>query len=91
MFSRLLMGPACDLFGPRLASSALSILTASAVFATSLASSPQDFILLRFLIGLSIGNFVSNQFWMSPMFSSNVVVLANGFAAGWTNVGSGAT
>ncbi|XP_026425390.1 high affinity nitrate transporter 2.5-like isoform X3 [Papaver somniferum] len=85
--SRLLMGPACDLFGPRLASSALSILTAPIVFATSLASSPRDFILLRFLIG----NFVSNQFWMSSMFSGNVVGLANGFAAGWANVGSGAT
>ncbi|MCL7038819.1 hypothetical protein MKW94_019404 [Papaver nudicaule] len=91
IFSRLLMGPACDLIGPRLASSALSILTAPIVFATCLASSPRDFILLRFLIGFSIGNFVSNQFWMSSMFSSNVVGLANGFAAGWANVGSGAT
>ncbi|XP_026413304.1 high affinity nitrate transporter 2.5-like isoform X1 [Papaver somniferum] len=91
IISRLLMGPACDLFGPRLASSALSILTAPIVFATSLASSPRDFILLRFLIGFSIGNFVSNQYWMSSMFSGNVVGLANGFAAGWANVGSGAT
>ncbi|KAI3897057.1 hypothetical protein MKW92_045015 [Papaver armeniacum] len=91
IISRLLMGPACDLFGPRLASSALSILTAPIVLATSLASSPRDFILLRFLIGFSIGNFVSNQYWMSSMFSGNVVGLANGFAAGWANVGSGAT
>ncbi|KAI3877451.1 hypothetical protein MKX03_026508 [Papaver bracteatum] len=66
IISRLLMGPACDLFGPRLASSA-------------------------FLIGFSIGNFISNQFWMSSMFPGNVVGLANGFASGWSNVGSGAT
>ncbi|KAI3997694.1 hypothetical protein MKX01_040667 [Papaver californicum] len=91
IFSRLLMGPSCDLFGPRLASSALSILTAPVVFATSLASSPQDFILLRFLIGFSVGNFISNQFFISSMFSSFVVGLANGFTAEWANIGSGVT
>ncbi|KAI3996959.1 hypothetical protein MKX01_021235 [Papaver californicum] len=70
IFSRLLMGPACDLFGPRLASSALSILNAPIFIANSLASS---------------------QFWMSSMFFSNIVGLANGFAAGWANVGCGST
>ncbi|KAG5534880.1 hypothetical protein RHGRI_022862 [Rhododendron griersonianum] len=91
IFSRLAMGPACDLFGPRIASSTLSLLTAPIVLSVSLIQSPLSFILVRFLIGFCLANFVANQFWMSSMFSSNVVGLANGFAAGWANVGSGAT
>nr|QNO58389.1 hypothetical protein [Hakea prostrata] len=91
IFSRLAMGPVCDLVGPRLASATLSLVTAPVVFATSLASSAQAFILLRFLIGFSIANFVANQFWMTSMFSPRIVGLANGVSAGWANVGSGAT
>ncbi|KAE9466490.1 hypothetical protein C3L33_01622, partial [Rhododendron williamsianum] len=91
IFSRLAMGPACDLFGPRIASSTLSLLTAPIVLSVSLIQSSLSFILVRFLIGFCLANFVANQFWMSSMFSSNVVGLANGFAAGWANVGSGAT
>ncbi|XP_075651838.1 high affinity nitrate transporter 2.7 [Castanea sativa] len=91
IFSRLAMGPACDLFGPRIASATLSLLTAPIILATSLVSSPQSFILIRFLIGFSLANFVANQFWMSSMFSTNVVGLANGVAAGWANMGAGVT
>ncbi|PIA61803.1 hypothetical protein AQUCO_00200060v1 [Aquilegia coerulea] len=91
IFSRLAMGPVCDLIGPRRASATLSLLTAPIVLATSLVQSANEFILLRFFIGFSIANFVANQFWMSSMFSSNVVGLANGFAGGWACVGSGAT
>ncbi|KAJ4960334.1 hypothetical protein NE237_020244 [Protea cynaroides] len=91
IFSRLAMGPICDLIGPRHASATLSLLTAPIVFATSFASSPLSFILLRFLIGFSLANFVANQFWMSSMFSGSIVGLANGVSAGWANVGSGLT
>ena len=91
IFSRLAMGPACDLLGPRIASATLSLLTAPIILATSLVSSPQSFILIRFLIGFSLANFVANQFWMSSMFSNNVVGLANGVAAGWANMGAGVT
>uniref|UniRef100_A0A5B6YNF1 Putative high affinity nitrate transporter 2.5 n=1 Tax=Davidia involucrata TaxID=16924 RepID=A0A5B6YNF1_DAVIN len=91
IFSRLAMGPACDLVGPRIASATLSLLTAPIVLSTSLISSPHSFIFLRFLIGFSLANFVANQFWMSSMFSGRVVGLANGVAAGWANVGAGVT
>ncbi|KAK3032087.1 hypothetical protein RJ639_036301 [Escallonia herrerae] len=73
IFSRLTMGPACDLLGPRIASASLSLFTAPVVLSTSLISTPQSFIFLRFLIGFSLANFVSSQFWMSSMFSSSVV------------------
>ncbi|OIT33863.1 PREDICTED: high affinity nitrate transporter 2.7 [Nicotiana attenuata] len=91
IFSRLAMGPACDVFGPRVASATLSLLTAPVVLSTCLISSPQGFILVRFLMGFCLANFVASQFWMSCMFSGCVVGLANGFAAGWANVGSGLT
>ncbi|XP_015064439.1 high affinity nitrate transporter 2.7 [Solanum pennellii] len=91
IFSRLAIGPACDVFGPRVASATLSLLTAPVVLSTSLISSAKSFILVRFLIGFSLANFVASQFWMSSMFSGCTVGLANGFAAGWANVGSGVT
>ncbi|KAF8408275.1 hypothetical protein HHK36_007424 [Tetracentron sinense] len=91
VFSRLAMGTACDLFGPRLASASLILLTAPAVYFTSSASSATSFLLVRFFTGFSLATFVSTQFWMSSMFSAPVVGSANGFAAGWGNLGGGAT
>ncbi|MBA0605891.1 hypothetical protein Godav_018423 [Gossypium davidsonii] len=89
IFSRLAMGPVCDLVGPRIASAALSLITAPIVLATAFISSPTSFILVRSLIGFCLANFVANQFWMSSLFSTSVVGLANGFAAGWANMGAG--
>ncbi|XVF60250.1 hypothetical protein PTKIN_Ptkin08bG0029800 [Pterospermum kingtungense] len=89
IFSRLAMGPVCDLVGPRIASATVSLLTAPIVLATALVSSPASFILIRFLVGFCLANFVANQFWMSSMFSSSVVGLANAVAAGWANMGAG--
>ncbi|KAK9277006.1 hypothetical protein L1049_006545 [Liquidambar formosana] len=91
VFSRIAMGTACDLFGPRLASAALILLTSPAVYFTSIASSPVSFLLVRFFTGFCLATFVSNQFWMSSMFSAPVVGAANGVAAGWGNLGGGAT
>ncbi|XP_047958475.1 high affinity nitrate transporter 2.5 [Salvia hispanica] len=91
VFARLAMGTCCDLFGPRLASAALVLATAPAVFCTSLAASPASFLALRFLTGFSLATFVSTQFWMSSLFSPNVVGTANGVAGGWGNLGGGAT
>ncbi|XP_021803781.1 high affinity nitrate transporter 2.5-like, partial [Prunus avium] len=78
VFARIAMGTACDLFGPRLASASLILLTAPAVFFTSIASSPISFLLVRFFTGFSLATFVSTQFWMSSMFSPPVVGTANG-------------
>ncbi|KAF7809313.1 high affinity nitrate transporter 2.5-like [Senna tora] len=91
VLARFLMGTACDLFGPRLASASILLLTAPAVFFTSTISSPTSFLLLRFFTGFSLATFVSTQFWMSSMFSAPVVGSANGVAAGWGNLGGGVT
>ncbi|XP_010420099.1 PREDICTED: high affinity nitrate transporter 2.7-like isoform X2 [Camelina sativa] len=89
IFSRLAMGPLCDLIGPRTSSAILSFLTAPAILSAAFISSPTSFILLRFFVGFSLANFVANQYWMSSMFSGNVIGLANGVSAGWANVGAG--
>ncbi|KAM1102975.1 hypothetical protein ACFX19_011735 [Malus domestica] len=91
VFARIAMGTACDLFGPRLASATLILLTAPAVYFTAIASSPMSFLLVRFFTGFSLATFVSTQFWMSSMFSPPVVGTANGVAGGWGNLGGGAT
>ncbi|KAK9119769.1 hypothetical protein Scep_017862 [Stephania cephalantha] len=91
VFARVAMGTACDLVGPRLASACLILLTAPAVYFFSAASSPVSFLLVRFFTGFSLATFVSTQFWMSSMFSASLVGTANGIAAGWGNLGGGAT
>ncbi|KAL9149625.1 hypothetical protein ABFS82_12G119900 [Erythranthe guttata] len=91
VFARVAMGSACDLFGPRLASAALTLLTAPAVYCSSIASGPTTFLLVRFFTGFSLATFVSTQFWMSSLFSAPVVGTANGVAGGWGNLGGGAT
>ncbi|CAL0313183.1 unnamed protein product [Lupinus luteus] len=90
VFARIAMGTACDLFGPRFASASLILLTAPAVYCTSMISSPTSFLLVRFFTGFSLSTFVSTQFWMSSMFSAPVVASANGLSGGWGNVGGGA-
>ncbi|CAI9278280.1 unnamed protein product [Lactuca saligna] len=91
VFARVAMGTACDLFGPRLASSSLILLTAPAVFLSAIANSPAAFLMVRFFTGFSLATFVSTQFWMSSMFSPGVVGTANGLSGGWGNLGGGAT
>ena len=91
LVGRLVMGPACDLLGPRRASGVASLVCALALaLAAVYASTPAGFVALRFCAGLSLSNFVANQHWMSRIFAPSAVGLANAVAAGWANVGSAA-
>ncbi|RLN21970.1 hypothetical protein C2845_PM07G20180 [Panicum miliaceum] len=59
--SRLGMGTACDLVGPRLASASIILLTTPAVYCSSIMNSALAFLLARFFTGIALASFVSTH------------------------------
>jgi len=88
---RVLMGTVCDIIGPRLGLSVILLATAPFCFAMALVQGFPGFLICRLGIGLGLATFVACQFWMSCMFNSKCVGLANATAAGWGNLGGGVT
>jgi len=90
-FVRLLVGRLLDRFGPRRVYSALLVFGSVPVMAMGLVQSYETFLLLRMAIGAIGASFVVTQYHTSLMFAPSVVGTANATAAGWGNLGGGAT
>jgi MFS transporter, NNP family, nitrate/nitrite transporter len=91
ILARLIIGPLCDRFGPRLTYSWLLGLCSLPVMGVGLANNYETLLLFRFAIGAIGASFVVTQFHTSIMFSKKCVGAANAAAAGWGNLGGGVT
>jgi len=88
---RLVIGPLCDKYGPRLTYTALLVIGALPILGIALTRTYEGFIVLRLLIGAVGASFVITQYHTSIMFAPNVVGAANAASAGWGNAGGGVT
>jgi MFS transporter, NNP family, nitrate/nitrite transporter len=91
IFARLLFGWLCDKIGPRICYTLLLIFGSIPVMFIGLSDSYESFLLFRLAIGVIGASFVVTQYHTSVMFAPNVVGTANATAAGWGNMGGGAT
>jgi NNP family nitrate/nitrite transporter-like MFS transporter len=88
---RLLIGPLCDKYGPRITYTWLLALGAIPVIGIGFATSYETFLVARLAIGAIGASFVITQFHTSVMFAPNVVGTANATVGGWGNAGGGVT
>lgn len=91
ILARLVIGPLCDRYGPRRTYCWLLCLCSLPVMGVGLAGSYESLLVFRFTIGTIGASFVITQFHTSVMFSKRCVGAANAAAAGWGNLGGGAT
>ncbi|WP_043113455.1 MFS transporter [Solimonas soli] len=91
IFGRLIIGPLCDKYGPRLVYTLLLVLGAVPVIGIALMHSYMGFLVMRLAIGVIGASFVITQYHTSVMFAPNVVGTANAATAGWGNAGGGVT
>jgi NNP family nitrate/nitrite transporter-like MFS transporter len=88
---RLIAGPACDHFGPRLTFAGCLLAGAIPTFLAGCVNNASGLYALRFFIGILGGSFVPCQVWTTGFFDKNVVGTANALAGGLGNLGGGIT
>lgn len=91
IFIRLLIGPLCDRFGPRLVYTWLLLVGSLPVMGIGLAYDYTSFLLFRLAIGAIGASFVITQYHTTIMFAPNCVGTATATTAGWGNMGGGVT
>lgn len=91
ILARLIIGAICDRFGPRKTYTWLMIVGALPIMGIGLANDYTTFLIGRLMIGAIGASFVVTQFHTTQMFATNCVGAANATAAGWGNMGAGAT
>ena len=91
VLARLIIGPMCNKYGPRLTYTALLVFGSIPVMGIAFATSYEAFLVFRLAIGAIGASFVITQFHTSVMFAPNVVGTANATVGGWGNAGGGVT
>jgi MFS transporter, NNP family, nitrate/nitrite transporter len=87
IFTRIIMGPVCDIFAARIPMAAVLILASIPTACLGLVNSAAGLAILRFFIGIAGSSFVMAQFWPSRMFAREIAGTANGIVGGWGNLG----
>jgi len=88
---RLVAGPSCDRFGPRVTFAGCLLIGAIPTALAGTISSATGLYVIRFFIGVLGGSFVPCQVWTTGFFDKNVVGTGNGLTGGWGNAGGGIT
>lgn len=88
---RVVIGPLCDRYGPRVIQATLLVLGAVPVACAAFVNDYMGLFIVRFFIGLVGCSFVATTYWTSIVFAKQVVGSANALAAGWGNLGAGVT
>ena len=91
ILARMVIGPMCDKYGPRLTYTVLLALGSIPVFLVGFAQDYTSFMIGRLFIGVIGASFVITQYHTSVMFAPNVVGTANATVGGWGNAGGGVT
>lgn len=88
---RLVAGPCCDRFGPRITFAGCLLAGAIPTFLAGAVYNASGLYALRFFIGILGGSFVPCQVWTTGFFDKNVVGTANALTGGLGNLGGGIT
>jgi NNP family nitrate/nitrite transporter-like MFS transporter len=88
---RLVAGPCCDRFGPRITFAGCLLAGAVPTFLAGAVTNASGLMALRFFIGILGGSFVPCQVWSTGFFDKNVVGTANALTGGFGNSGGGIT
>jgi len=86
---RLLLGGLLERFGPRKVQCTLLFCGSMFVAGASLIRGVSDMIIVGTLLGTIAAAFITTQFWMTLLFSPEILGLVNGTAGGWGNLGGG--
>lgn len=87
---RIVLGPMCDKYGPRITMAIVLLAGAIPTGLTGLVNNATGLIIVRLFIGLIGSSFVMCQYWTTTMFTKEVAGTANAIVGGWGNCGGGA-
>lgn len=88
---RLVSGPLCDHFGPRITFAGILLVGSIPTFLAGTIQNAAGLYTIRFFIGILGGAFVPCQVWTTGFFDKNIIGTANSLTAGFGNAGGGVT